>query len=197
MRSCQGLRLLFVVSLLLLSGLTESGYAEGQKPKGKRPLKGFHVERIEQKRSDTIAWLRIQVLADTGSEETWAVLQNIEEWAVFLRIFSRITPVDRGRTMTRYRMSVSPPWPLRDFVSTIWIAELPDQRLMLWRSDRETLTKSHGRIEVKEIAGGTRVIYEFHSPAKKAFPPWVVRIGLYLVLPGIAQDFYDRISERD
>ena len=197
MRSCERLQVLLVVSLLSLSGLIESAYAEPETPNGEEPLEGFRIERIEQKRTDTIAWLRIQVVADRGSEKTWAVLQNIEEWPHFLRIFSQITPVERARTMTRYRLSVSPPWPLRDFVSTVWMAKLPDQRLMLWRADRETLTNSHGRIEVKEIAGGTRVIYEFQSPAGKAFPPWVVRIGLYLVLPGIAQDFYDRINERD
>jgi len=50
---------------------------------------------------------------------------------------------------------------------------------------------------VKEIAGGTRISYEMHSPVKKAFPPWVVRIGLYLVLPGIAKEFYERINEQD
>jgi hypothetical protein len=67
---------------------------------------------------------------------------------------------------------------------------------MLWRSDKDDLARSHGRIEVEEIHGGTRVIYEMHSPAKRAFPPWVVRIGLYLVLPRIAHEFYDRIQEQ-
>ena len=197
MRSCERLQVLLVLSLLSLSGSIESAYAEPETPDGETPLEGFRIERIEQKRTDEIAWMRIQVVADRGSEATWAVLQNIEEWSHFLRIFSQITPVERARTMTRYQLYVSPPWPLGDFVSTVWIAKLPDQRLMLWRADRETLTNSHGRVEVKQIAGGTRVIYEFQSPARKAFPPWVVRIGLYLVLPGIAKDFYDRIDERD
>ena len=187
---------LVVLSLLALSGWAASGRAEPETTKGGSPLKGFHVERIEQKRTEAIAWLHIQVVANAGTEETWAALQNIEEWAEFLRIFSQITPVARTETMTRYRMSVSPPWPLRDFDSLIWMATLPEQHLMLWRSDKDDLARSHGRIEVKKIAGGTRVSYEFHSPVERAFPPWVVRIGLYLVLPGIAQDFYDRIKQQ-
>jgi hypothetical protein len=66
---------------------------------------------------------------------------------------------------------------------------------MLWRSDKDDLERSHGRIEVKEITGGTRVSYEMHSPASSAYPPWMVRIGLYLILPGIAEDFYNLINE--
>jgi hypothetical protein len=193
----QGLFVLLFVCLLCLAGSTETGYAQGQRPKGQKPLKGVHVERVEQKRTDTIAWVRVQVVADKRPEEAWAVLEATEEWADFLRIFSQVTALARTRTMTRYRFSVSPPWPLRDFDSTVWMAELPAQHLILWRSDREKLTRSHGRIEVQEIADGVRVSYEIHSPVESAFPPWVVRLGLYLVLPGIAQDFYDRIDEMD
>jgi len=77
------------------------------------------------------------------------------------------------------------------------MAKLPEQHLMLWRSDKDNLAGSHGRIEAEEIRGGTRVSYEMHSPLKGAFPKWVVRIGLYIALPGIAQDFYDRIHQRE
>lgn len=188
---------IIVLSLLAMYRWPASGHAEQETAEGGIPPKGFRIERIEQERTDAIAWLRIQVVADTGTEATWAALQNIEEWDQFLRIFSRITPVARTETMTRYRMAVSPPWPVRDFDSIIWMTTLPEQRLILWTSDKDDLESSHGRIEVKEIAGGTRIIYEMHSPAKQAFPPWVVRIGLYLVLPGVAQDFYKMINEQD
>ena len=198
MRSCtKRFYPLIVLSLIALSGWPASGYPEQETAEGGIPPKGFHVERIEQKRTEVIAWLRIQVVANTDTEATWAALENIEEWDQFLRIFSRITPVARTETMTRYRMAVSPPWPVRDFDSLIWMAPLPEQRLMFWRADKDDLARSHGRIEVKEIPGGTRISYEIHSPVKEAFPPWVVRIGLYLVLPGIAKDFYERINEQD
>ena len=200
MRSCTKRFYPFVVlSLLALSGWPAIGHSEQEKTaEGGIPPKGLpHRKRIEQERTEAIAWLRVQVVADTGTEATWAALQNIEEWDQFLRIFSRITPVARTETMTRYRMAVSPPWPVRDFDSVIWMATLPEQRLILWTSDKDDLASSHGRIEVKEIAGGTRVSYEMHSPVKQAFPPWVVRIGLYLVLPGVAQDFYKMINEQD
>jgi hypothetical protein len=196
MRSCRKrFYLLAVLSLLALSGWPPRGHPDQGAGGVEMPRKGFGVERIEQKRTETISWLRVQILADTGTEETWAALQNIEEWDEFLRIFPRITPVARTETMTRYRMAVSPPWPIRDFDSLIWVATLPELRLMLWRADKDDLARSHGRIEVEEIAGGTRVSYEIHSPVKNAFPPWVVRIGLRLVLPGIAKDFYERINE--
>ncbi len=198
MRSCtRRLYPLVVLSLLALSGWPASGHSEQKTAKKGTSPKGFRVERIEQKRTEVIAWLRIQVVADTGTEETWAALRNIEEWPEFLRIFSQVTPVARTETMTRYRMSVSPPWPIRDFDSIIGMATLPEQRLIFWRSDKDDLTSSHGRIEVKKIAGGTRISYEMHSPVKEAFPPWVVRIGLYLVLPGMAKDFYNRINDQD
>jgi hypothetical protein len=188
---------LIVLSLLALSGWPASGHPEQETIQRDMPQKGFRVEQIEQERTEAIAWLRVEVVADTGTEATWAVLENIEEWDQFLRIFPKITPVARTETMTRYRMAVSPPWPVRDFDSIIWMATLPEQRLILWTSDKDDLASSHGRIEVKEIAGGTRISYEMHSPVKQAFPPWVVRIGLYLVLPGVAKDFYERINEQD
>jgi hypothetical protein len=97
--------------------------------------------------------------------------------------------------MTRYRMSVSPPWPVPDFDSVVWIAKLPELHLILWRADKDDLTRSHGKIILEEVEGGSRVTYEIHSPAKRAFPPWVVRIGLYLVLPRMTEDFYDRIQQ--
>jgi hypothetical protein len=188
---------MLAVSLLLVSASTESGHAEQVRPGKARPSEGFRVESIEQKNTGTISWLRIQVVADTGPRETWAVLQNIQEWAEFLDVFSQARPVERTDTMTRYLLSVSAPWPVPDFDSVVWIATLPDLRVMLWRKDKEKLTSSHGKLAVTEIPSGSRVTYEIHTPAQKAFPPWVVRIGLYLVLPGVARDFYDRIQQQD
>jgi hypothetical protein len=198
MHSCRrSLSLLLSVFLLVVSGSTETGYAEqGKTGKAKRS-DGFRIESIEQERTEATSWLRIQVVADTGPRETWAVLQNVEEWAEFLDIFSQVKPVERTDTMTRYWLSVSAPWPVPDFDSVVWIATLPDSRLMLWRKHKERLTSSHGKIAVEAIPGGSRVIYEIHTPARTAFPPWVVRIGLYVVLPGLARDFYDRIQEQD
>jgi len=198
MHSCKRSRsLLLAACLLVASGSAETGHAEQGKAVGAKPSEGFRVESIEQKRTETISWVRIQVVADTGPRETWAVLQDVQKWAEFMDIFSRVTPVERTDTMTRYWLSVSAPWPVPDFDTLVWIATLPDLRVMLWRKDKDTLTSSHGKIAVTQIPGGSRVIYEIHSPAKRAFPPWVVRIGLYMVLPGVAQDFYDRIQQQD
>lgn len=198
MRSCRKLSFpLVALSLFALSGWPTNVHPKQEATEaGIRP-KGFRVEQIQQKRTEAISWIRVQVVADTGTEETWAVLQDIEAWDEFLRIFPRITPLTRTETMTRYRIAVSPPWPIRDFDSIIWIATLPEQRLMIWRADKDDLARSHGRIEVREITGGTRVSYEINSPVKSAFPPWVVRIGLHLVLPGMAKDFYRRINEQE
>ena len=188
---------LILLSLIAFSGWPAKGSTDQESSEGDIPQKGFRIESIEQKRTEAISWIQIRVVADTGPEATWAVLGNIEAWDEFLRIFPQITPVARTETMTRYKMAVSPPWPVRDFDSLIWMATLPEQRLILWRSDKDDLARSHGRIEVKEIPGGTRINYEYISPVKEAFPPWVVRIGLYLVLPGIAKDFYERINEQE
>jgi hypothetical protein len=181
------------LTFLAPSGSTTAGPAKPEETVETSPRQDYRIEEIEQKRTDVISWLRVQVVADAGVKETWAVLQAVEEWDKFLRIFPRVAVLERSETMTRYRFSVSPPWPVGKFDSLIWMAALPEQRLMLWRSHRDDLTKGHGRIEVRETPEGTRVSYEMHSPAKGAFPPWVVRIGLYLVLPGVAQDFLDRI----
>lgn len=189
------LTILLILSLFALTGLKASKRVDQGVPKEAPPPKGFRVERIEQKRTEMISWIRVQVVANTETEETWAALRNIDDWPRHLRIFSGIRPVARTETMTRYKIFVSPPWPIRDFESVIWMATLPEQRLMLWRSDKDDLQRSHGRIEVREIDGGTRVSYEMHSPLRSAYPPWVVRIGLYLILPGIAQDFYDYINK--
>ena len=197
MRSCtKSFYPLVTLALLALCWWPARGHSEQETAEGSIPPKGFRIERIEQERTEAIAWLRVQVVADTGTEATWAALQNIEAWDQFLRIFSRITPVARTETMTRYRMAVSPPWPIPDFDSVIWMTTLPEGHLILWTSDKDDLASSHGRIEVEEIAGGTRVSYEMHSPLKQAFPAWVVRIGLHLVLPGVAQDFYKMINDQ-
>ncbi len=188
---------LLLLSLLHLSGGSASGRAKPGAAEQNRPVKGIRIERIEQKRTEAIAWLRVQVLADTGPAETWSVLQDVEGWGRFLHIFSSVAPVETAGPLTLYRMAVSPPWPIHDFDSLIWIAKLPEYRLLLWRADKDDLAKSHGRIKVEGIPGGTRVSYEMHSPAKGAFPPWVVKIGLYLVLPRVAHDFYDRIREQE
>ncbi len=194
------LRILFVVFAVSCAGLwgrAERVCAEPQgAPTGARPA-GFRVEGIEQKRNELIAWLQVQVVADTQPGETWDVLQKMQEYPEFLDLFSRVTPVERTEKMTRYRMSISPPWPIRNFESVIWVTKLPEQRMMLWRSDKDDLEGSHGKVAVEEVPGGSRVTYEILSPAKKAFPPWVVRIGLYLVLPGVAQDFYERIKPKE
>jgi hypothetical protein len=188
-------RLLTAVSVLLLPGLTGNGLAEPETPEQGIPPEGFRIEQIEQKRTDVIAWLRVQVVANTGPEQTWEVVQNMQAYPDFLEIFPEVRAVERAGTMTRYRLSVSPPWPVRNFHSLVWIAKLQEQRVILWRKEREGLSGSHGKIAVEAVQGGTRVIYEIQSPVESAFPPWVVRIGLYLVLPGVAQDFYDRIKQ--
>lgn len=185
---------LLVLPLLALSGWTARGLAEQQTHGQGSAPKGFQIERIEQKRTEAISWIRVQVVADTSLIDTWSVLQDVEAWDQFVRLFPRVTTLRRAGTMTQYRLTVSPPWPVRDFESVIWMAKLPEERLMLWRSDKDNLGGSHGRLELEEIPGGTRVSYEMHSPLKGAFPKWVVRIGLYIVLPGMAQDFYDRIN---
>ncbi len=189
--------LLVALSLLSLPGWKAGGRPKREPSSEGLPSRGYRVDKIEQRKTEAISWLRVEVVADTGPEEAWEALSDIEGWARHLRIFTRITPVAKTETMTRYSMSVSPPWPIRDFESVIWLAVLPNQRLMIWRSDKDDLLKSHGRIEVKEIRGGTRVSYEMHSPAKSFYPPWMIRIGLYLILPGIAQDFYTLIDGQD
>jgi hypothetical protein len=195
-RRTRRLNVLLVLSLLALHGWTVRGHAKQEKTQRAGHGKDFHIEEIQQKRTEAIAWLRVAVVARTGLEETWDVLQDIEAWDRFLRLFPRVTAIERTETMTRYRMLVSPPWPLRDFESFIWMAKLPEGHLIFWRSNKDDLRGSHGRIEVEETPGGTRVSYEIHSPVKTAFPKWVVRIGLHLVLPGMAQDFYERIVEQ-
>ncbi len=188
---------LLILALFALSGWTARGQAKQDAPGKGEASTGFHIERIEQKRTEEISWLRIQVVADTNMKETWAVLQDVETWDQFLRIFSGVTILKRAGALTQYRLAVSPPWPVRDFDSVIWMAKLPEQGLMIWRSDKDNLAGSHGRLEVEGIPGGTRVSYEMHSPLKGSFPKWVVRIGLYIVLPGMAQDFYERIRQAE
>ena len=198
MRSRTRHLLLFLAApLIALVSPADNGYGQSETAGKAKALKSFHIEGIEQVRTERISWLQVQVLADAGVAETWSVLQDMKAYPEFLRIFTGVTAVDRTEAMTRYRMSVSPPWPMRNFDSLVWVAKLPELRLILWRSDKDDLTSSHGKIALEEVKEGSRVTYEIHSPAKKAFPPWVVRIGLYLVLPRMAQDFYDRIQQQN
>ena len=60
---------LLVLSLLVLSGWPAGGHSEQEPPEGETPPRGFRVEQIEQKRTEVISWVRVQVLTDTDTEK--------------------------------------------------------------------------------------------------------------------------------
>jgi len=80
MVACKRSYPLIALSLIVLSGGTASGQAERETSGEGNPVKGFRVERIEQTRTEEISWLRVQVVADTDINDTWAVLQDVKTW---------------------------------------------------------------------------------------------------------------------
>jgi hypothetical protein len=174
--------------------------AEGKVNKG-RPskemaLQGVRIEEIYNNRTETLAATRIQVFTDAPAGKTWAVLQDLEEWDRFMKLFSRIAPLETEGTETRYRLSVAPPWPIGDFDSVVWVEKLPEERQILWNVRRAELTVKHGIISVEEAYGGSRIIYESYGTAESAFPDWVMKIGINLILPSILKDLYQEIREQ-
>jgi len=98
--------------------------------------------------------------------------------------------------MARYRFYVSPPWPMADFESVVSVKRAPGERLLIWRVEEGGLAGMFGRVLVKEATGGAEVVYDSYDSAKKSFPAWVVKIGLYIVLPGVLEDLTERIREQ-
>ncbi len=159
--------------------------------------RGFRIETIERERGEKISRLRIRVSMDTGVEATWEILRNLEQWDRFLSLFSRVTPLGDRTPPTHYRLSVSPPWPIPDFESVIWVKKLPRQRTILWRVQKGRMRDSYGRISVKEREGGCLIDYESLGPAGHTAPKWMVKLGLYFVVPSLARDFHDRVLEEE
>jgi hypothetical protein len=173
--------------------------AEGKLNKG-RPseeaaLEGVRIEEVRNERTETLVATRIRIFTDAPPGKTWAVLQDLEEWDRFIKVFSHIAPLETEGTETRYLLSVSPPWPISDFDSVIRVKKLPEEKQIRWRVEREKLIGNHGIISVKEADGGSRIIYESCGPAKTAFPDWVMKIGVNLILPSLLKDFYREIRE--
>jgi hypothetical protein len=172
---------------------------EGKLNKGRSSeemaLEGVRIEEVRNERTETLVATRIRIFTDAPAGKTWAVLQDMEEWDRFIKLFSHIAPLETEGTETQYLLSVSPPWPIGDFDSVIRVEKLPEERQILWKVEKAKLTGNHGILSVKEADGGSRIIYESYGPAKSAFPDWVMKIGINLVLPSVLKDFYREIRE--
>jgi len=156
----------------------------------------YEVLEIERSTTGNIRLLRIRALVRKPPQETWAVILDMESWPEFLTLFSRVWFLGTVDDMARYRFFVSPPWPVADFESVVRVKSLPEQRLLLWNVQEGGLVGMYGKIYIQEATGGSEVVYESYGSAGKSFPAWMVKIGLYLVVPEVLKDICRRIAEK-
>jgi len=187
---------LTALPFVFLPAWQAEGKLNKERPSKKMVLKGVRIEEVCKKKTESLATTRIQVFTDVPAARTWAVLHHPEEWHRFLKLFSRIAPLETEGTESRYLLSVSPPWPISNFESVIRVEKFPEERRILWKVERAEMTGSQGIISVKEADGGSRIIYESYGPARSAFPDWVTKIGINLVLPSVLQDLYHELLEQ-
>lgn len=189
-------RLAIAVALLAaLSARTAAGRdaEDGDPVEGGH--KGFKIEQIEMESSPTLGLMRVRAFTDTPAEATWAVLRDVQRWERALGLFSETELLESTPSRSRYRLHVSPPWPIRDFEAVVNVESPPGERLLLWTVEEGRIAGNFGKIRVQERPGGSRVIYESYGPPKNAFPPWMLRIGLRLILPSQLEDLHEAILE--
>jgi len=189
----------FLVLLWLLShpeiaGGTEQGTALPRIQAA--AAEAYEVLEIERGTTGNIRLLRIRTLVRHPPRETWAVLQDLESWPAFLDLFSRVMPLGTVDDLVRYRFFVSPPWPVADFESVVRFKSMAEQRLLDWNVEEGGLAGTSGKIYLREVMGGSEIVYESYTSAGKSFPAWMVKIGLYLVVPGVLDDLCQRIAEK-
>jgi hypothetical protein len=73
---------------------------------------------------------------------------------------------------------------------------LPEEQKIRWKEEKKNRTGSHGTILVRELDGGSQIIYESYGPPKKASPGFAAKMGIRLFLPSVLKDFYHEIQAR-
>lgn len=189
---------LFLLLFLAFAGLPYPRWVEAEARTkawraGTRP---YHVLGIDRSSVGSLRLTRIRTLMLNAPENAWAVLEDLERWPEFFRLFSEIRPVQTSEDFRRYRFFVRPPWPMADFESVVLVRSIPEEREILWNIEDGGLSGMFGRILVLDASPkqGSEIVYESFGAVGKSLPAWVVKIGLHIVLPGVLEELSERLQ---
>jgi len=157
-------------------------------------VKGIRVEHVDRDASETAAWIRIRVLSDTPPQETWNVIRNIRQWDRFMDLYEEVEVLDPDGPMERYRLSISPPWPISRAESLVRVMKRPADRAMDYWVEAGLMQGTYGRISVSDADGkASRILFENTGSPDRRFPDWMVKISVYLVVPSVLREIREQI----
>ncbi len=199
MKTMNRLLLVFITTAGLLLG-APFGQVENAPPQAspyvEKPKKGIRINHVDRDADASVAWLKIRVLSDTAIEETWEVVQTLENWDQAMDLISRVETLGEDNGEIRYKLYVSPPWPLGNFDSIVRITRTGKPRMFLYRVEQGFMQGSFGKISAGETPdGGSWIFFENYGAPSARFPDWMVKIGIHLVVPSVLKDIHKRILE--
>jgi len=161
--------------------------------KAREEIEGTRVVEVDRNATDEVAWIRIWVLSDTPPGVTWDVIQNVQQWDRFMDLYSQVSLITTDGTMDVYELNVSPPWPISDAKTVVRVLKQPAERTLSYWVELGFMKGTHGKISVEEAAGGSRILFENLGAPTQRFPDWMVKIGVYLVMPSVLEDLRGQI----
>jgi len=189
----------FITAVILLLSVpyARADDTQSQDPVQEQQLeKGIHIDNIDRDTDGTIAWIKIRVLTDTAIEETWEVIQGLEDWDKAMDLISKVEILGEENEETRYKLFVSPPWPLGDFDSSVRVRKTSQPHLFLYWVEKGFMQGTFGKMSAgEEPGGGSWILFENYGSAAARFPDWMVKIGIHLVVPSVLKDIHERILE--
>jgi len=72
----------------------------------------------------------------------------------------------------------------------------PAEQKIHWKVEKKNRKGNYGTISVKELDGGSQIVYESYGSPKKASPGFAAKMGIRLMLPLLLKDFYHEIQAR-
>jgi len=69
-----------------------------------------------------------------------------------------------------------------------------DHEIDYW-IERGFMAGTRGTISVEDEGSGTRLLFENLGPPNQRFPDWMVKIGVYLVMPSVLKEIRGRVQE--
>lgn len=161
--------------------------------KAARPIKGTRVVDVDRDATDEVAWIRVQVLSDTPSGATWNVIQNVEQWDRFMDLYAEVRVLRGEGPVTVYEFTVSPPWPIADAKTVVRILKKPADRTLDYWVEQGFMQGTYGKVSVEKVDGGCRILFENLGSPNQRFPDWMVKIGVYLVMPSVLEDIRKQV----
>ncbi len=161
----------------------------------KKPLKGIRIDHVDRDASESVAWIRIRVISDTSLPETWSVLENVEQWEEFMDLYSKVERVSMDGPLDRYVFFVSPPWPLPKAQTVVRLMKNQKDHVLDYWIEQGFMAGTYGTVSVGENNGGSRILFENLGPPNQRFPDWMVKMGVYLVVPAVLKEIRERVRE--